>query len=265
MKRFHKKSILALTLAAALALAALLAGCQSAAPASQNGAQKSAGVLSYNTDVQNGTDEQNPASTGISVSGQGSVYVKPDMATVQFGVQTLDADAGKARTANDDAMGKVIAAVKALGVSADEITTTNYSINPQYDSDNVNITGYAVNDTVSVKVLDLTKLGDVISAAVSAGANSSYGVNFDVQDRSDAYNQALAQAMDKAKARAALMAQACGVTLGRVMTINESSYSPGPMVAMDESFAGAKAASTPVSSGQLEIQASVSVVYEIVK
>jgi uncharacterized protein YggE len=255
MNGLNRKTVLAAMLAVALAAAAMLAGCQGSLPAQGND----------KTSVY-GAENQNPASTGITVSGRGSVTVKPDMASLQLGVQTMDADAGKARKANDDAMSRVMAALKGQGVAENDITTTNYSIYPQYDSDYVKITSYVVTNTVNVKVRDLKKLGGVISTAVSAGANSSYGISFDVQDRTAAYNQALAQAMDKAKVRAELMAKECGVKLGRVMTVSESSYSPGPTVMMDESWGAVKAAGeTPVSAGQMDITASVNVVYEIVK
>jgi len=236
----------------------MLAGCQGASPAAQsNAAAANAGV--YNP------TSQNPAATGITVMGQGSVSVKPDVANIQLGVQTTDADAGHARTANDAAMAKVMAAVEGLGVSTNDITTTNYSISPQYDANGVNVTGFTVSNMINVKAKDLTKLGDIITAAVSAGSNSSYGISFDVQDRTASYNQALSQAMDKAKARATLMAQECGVKLGRVMTVSESSSNPGPVFAMANASVAGAAPSTPVSSGQMDITASVTVVYEIVK
>jgi uncharacterized protein YggE len=216
--------------------------------------------------VTQSTSDQNSAATGISVTGQGTISVQPDVANIQFGVQTTNANAGKARTDNDAAMTKVKAAVNTLGVADADIQTTNYSIYPQYNADGQTVTGFTVNNTVSIKVKDLKKLGDIISAAVSAGANNSYGISFDVSDRTGAYNQALAQAMDKAKARANLMAKELDVSLGRVMTVSESSGSTGVVYPMaDKGMVASGASSTPVSAGQMDITASVSVVYEIVK
>jgi uncharacterized protein YggE len=130
----------------------------------------------------------------------------------------------------------------------------------------VNIIGYIVSNNINVTVKNLDKLGDVLTAATAAGANMAGGISFDVLDRTGAYNQALAQAMDKAKARAQVMAQACGVTLGRALTINESSSYSGPTYAASTSLKGDVAApAVPVAAGQLEVTASVSVVYEIAK
>lgn len=204
--------------------------------------------------------------TGISVSGSGSVSLKPDVATISLGVETMDADAAKARQANDGAMAKVLAAVKGFGIADDDIETTNFNIYPRYDEKGQKITGYTVSNTVSVKVKALDKLGSVLEAAGAAGANISGGIRFDVLDRTAAYNEALAQAMEKARARAEVMAKACGVILGKVLTINESSSYSGPTYASAEKAALMDAAGeVPVSSGQLEVTASVSVKYEIFK
>jgi len=259
MRFFNKKAILVVLLAALLAAMALAAGCQSAAPAAQanSGAQANA--------LANDLTGQNAAANGISVTGQGSITMKPDVAYISLGVETMDTDAGKARTANDAAMAKVLAAIKGFGISQDDVTTTNFSIYPRYDDKGVKITGFTVSNTVSVKLRSLDKLGDVLTAASDAGANTAGGISFDVLDRTAAYNQALAQAMDKAKARAQVMAQACGVNLGKALTINESSGYSGPTYATADSLAGSKAAPVPVSGGTLDVTASVSVVYEIVK
>jgi uncharacterized protein YggE len=253
MKRMNRRIILSALLALVLAAAALAAGCGKSLPAGDN---NPAGA-------QNAPD--NPASTGISVSAQGSVTVKPDVAYVQLGVETMDPDAGKARTANNEAMAKVLAAIKGFGISEDDVTTTNFNIYPRYDDKGEKITGFTVTNNVSVKVKDLDKLGDVLTAASEAGANTAGGISFDVQDRTAAYNQALAQAMEKAKARADVMAKACGVTLGKAVTINESSSYSGPTYAAAEDAMYSKAAGVPVSGGTLDVTASVSVVYEIVK
>jgi uncharacterized protein len=257
MKQINKRSVLAALTALVLAAAALMAGCQSA-PAAQNNTSLG-NALSYSA------SDQTPAANGISVMGQGSITVKPDVANVTLGVETMDTDAGKARTANDAAMARVLAAIKGFGISEDDVTTTNFTMYPRYDDKGEKITGYTVSNTVNVKVKDLDKLGDVLGAASTAGANTAGGISFDVLDRTTAYNQALEQAMSKAKARAQVIAEACGVTLGRAITINESSSYSGPIYAMAESAMADKAASVPVSGGTLDVTASVSVVYEIVK
>ena len=251
-------------LAASLAAAVLFAGCQSA-PAgdgSSTPGNQSADILksaAYGS-------AQDEGRNGISVSGQGTVTVKPDVAIITLGVEKTDADAAKARKANNEAMDKVLAAVKAQGVAADDIQTTNFNIFPVYDEKGQKITGYRVYNTVSVKVKKLDTLGAVLTAATDAGANTSYGVSFDVLDRTAAYNEALAQAMGKAKARADKMAETLGVKIGTVLSISESSSYSGPVRGMpEEQMDSAKGINVPTASGQLDVTASVSVVYEIVK
>ena len=255
MMNINKKAILA----ALLAVMILAAGCQSSSPAVQGNNNAQDKLLSS-------VSGQNNGANGISVSGQGSITVKPDVAYISLGVETMDADAGAARKANDAAMAKVLAAIKGFGIADDDVTTTNFTIYPRYDDKGEKITGYTVSNTVSVKVKNLDRLGDVLGAASTAGANTAGGISFDVLDRTAAYNQALAQAMDKAHTRADIMAKACGVTLGRALTINESSSYNGPTYATSASLKGDVAApAVPVAAGQLEVTASVSVVYEIVK
>jgi uncharacterized protein len=268
MMSFKKKAIFTAMLAVVALVMVLAAGCKIITPVANtnNHANPDIAVLDAKAVTYSSTTgNENTGSTGISVSGQGSITLKPDVAYITLGVETLDTDAAKARSTNDTAMAKVIAAVKGFGVTDEDITSTNFSIYPRYDEKGLKITGYTVSNAISVKVKNLDKLGDVLTAASAAGANTAGGINFDIMDRTAAYNQALAQAMDKAKARADVMATACGVKLGNVLTVSESSSYSGPIFAAADSLAGGKAASVPVASGQLDVTASVNVVYEIVK
>lgn len=267
MMNFKNKAVFTAILAMIALMMVFAAGCQSV-PAAKDNNPNAIDNSTTSLDLAKGTSyssDQNPGSSGISVSGQGSVSLKPDVAYIVLGVETQNVDFGKSRQANNEVMAKVIAAIKGFGVGEDDITTTNFSIYPIYD-DKQKITGYRVSNTVNVKVKNLDKLGDVITAATAAGANTSYGINFDILDRTAAYNEALAEAMSSAKARADLMAKALGVTLGKVLTVSESSGYSGPVFARGESaMDSAKAIGVPTASGQMDVTASVSVVYEIVK
>lgn len=279
MMSFKKKAAFTAILSLIALMMVLAAGCTSLPAARDNSSTSNyapsgdAAVLPANNaatlDVAKGasygTGDQNPGSTGITVSGQGAVTLKPDVAYVTLGVEVQNADFAKASKANNDAMAKVIAAIKGFGIGDEDIKTTNYSINPVYD-DKQKVTGYRVFNAVNVKVKVLDKLGDILTAATDAGANTSYGINFNIQDSTAAYNEALGMAMEKARARADLMAKTLGVTLGKVLTINESSYNQGGTFPGAESAMGdAKSISVPTASGQMDVTASVSVVYEIVK
>ncbi len=263
---FNRKVSITALLAAILAAMLLLGGCTGQPQTYDDKGAASSNINPGSSDLlMGGSGSETSDQGGISVSGQGSVTVKPDVATVTLGVETTNADASKARKANNEAMDKVLKAVKTFGIADEDITTTNFNIYPVYDEKGQKITGYRVFNNVSVRVKDLAKLGQVLTAATDAGANSSYGISFDVLDRTQAYNDALKQAMEKARARADVMAAALGVKVGAVRTINESSGYSGPTYEMADAAMGSKGGAVPVQSGTLEVTASVSVVYEIAK
>jgi uncharacterized protein YggE len=257
-----KNSRLLSSSAALLCAALLMAGC-AALPARNKAPNVIVGTEPAGALKAAASSDTDTPSGGISVSGSGEVSVKPDVATFTVGVETTDADAAKARAANDAAMQKVLDALKAQGVAQDDLQTNSYNIYPRYDDKGTKITGYTVNNQVDVKVRNLDKLGDTLGAAGSAGANTAGAIRFDISDRTAAYNQALEQAMAKAQARAKVIAEACGVKLGKATVINETSTYSGPVV-RGESLTGAvKDASVPVSGGELQVSASVSVSFSI--
>lgn len=207
----------------------------------------------------------------ISVTGYGVAYGKPDIATAQIGVQSRNADPAQAVDDATAKMNAIIAALKGLGIDEKDIQTTNFSVSaqPDYDPD----TGkpkdtftYVVDNTVSVTVRDLSKVGEVLGKAVGAGANSIYGVNFAVSDQAALEAEARDKAMADAKARAEQLAKAAGVTLDTPMSIGEYSSGPIPYTA-DYKAAPAVGvgggAPVPVSTGQIQVNLQVSVTYII--
>jgi len=211
-------------------------------------------------------DGDSKSENSISVSAQGTITLKPDVAYIGVGVQTVKADSQKAIKENNAEMKKVYNALKVLGIDMKDITTTDYNIWPQYDSNGLAITGYSVSNDVRIKVKNLDKLGEVFTAVGNAGANVTGDISFDVADRTLSYNQALAQAMEKALARAEVIAKAGGVKLGKVTTITESSDYNGPVYAQSQAPNSSKVSGVvPVSGGQLEVTATVNVSYNILK
>jgi uncharacterized protein YggE len=198
----------------------------------------------------------------LSVNGAAQVTLKPDIAYVTLGTLTQDAGAAAARTANNKLMGSVYAALKAQGVDTDrDVKTTNYSMYPRYDETGKKITGYEISNNIQVKVRNLDKLGGIIEAATSAGANTSNGLYFDVEDREGAYNQALEQAIANARLRAETLVKSAGATLGAVVSASESgSYNPWPVYYGRDLAADG---GVPVSSGTMQVSASVSVTFEL--
>ena len=215
--------------------------------------------------VAPGVDGVPPEHT-IAVAGSGKVTVVPDMATVSLGVNVQKQSAKAAREAGAEAMTKVIAAIKALGIDDKDITTSMVSLGPVYDyQSNVQmIIGYQLQNTVTITVRDLTKVSDVLDDSVAAGATTVNGVSFDVSDRTAAEAKAREAAMFDAKAKADTLSKAAGVAIVGVASISETVstpiwYSPEMSVA-----AGAREdASTPVMPGSTDITITVQVSYLI--
>ena len=203
----------------------------------------------------------------LTVSGQAKVSVSPDIASVNLGVITEDKDAKTAQKTNAAAMDKVIAALKASGVKSEDIQTVNYTIQPKYDYNKETgastITGYTVDNSVSVTVRDIDKTGSIIDAAADSGVNVSSSISFGLNNYEEYYNAALKNAVLAAKKKAATIADALGVTLKSPVSVNEGGgYSPLSNYVTYEMKADMNGASTPVQAGSLEITANVNVVYE---
>ena len=203
----------------------------------------------------------------ISLTGAGSASAQADQATVNLGVQIISELATDAIAENAETMTAVIDAIKALGVSEDDIITTSYSVYPQYDwtEDGRVFTGYSVTNLVQVTVKDLDIVGDVIDAAAVAGANQINGINFELSDakreelKTNAYIAALGDAQDKAD----VIAETLGLTISGVQSVTEYSYTPVRSYDYAESVAmdGAKSYSTPIVSGELSVTVSVHIVF----
>jgi uncharacterized protein YggE len=218
--------------------------------------------------LQTDSEDTSPPRT-ISVSGSGLAYLTPDIAYINIGVHTENKDAAEAVSDNNIRSNEVSDALQALGIDEKDIQTTNFSIYPQpeYDSDGI-ATGkitYIVDNTVFVTVRELDVLGDLLNAAVSAGANSINGIQFDVEDKTAALSIARKSAVENAQVIAEELAETSGVTLGEILSITTySSGSPTP-VYLDGRGGGAAvmAESVPVSPGQMSINVQVNVVYKI--
>ena len=203
----------------------------------------------------------------ISLTGSGSSSAQADQATVNLGVQIISESASDAIGENAETMTAVIEAIKALGVSEDDIVTTSYSVYPQYDwtEDGRVFTGYSVTNLVQVTVKDLDIVGDVIDAAAVAGANQINGISFELSDakreelKTNAYIAALTDAQDKAD----VIAETLGLTITGVQSVTENSYTPVRSYDYAESAAmdGAKSFSTPIVSGDLSVTVSVHIVF----
>jgi uncharacterized protein YggE len=205
-------------------------------------------------------DTGDPPPGTLSVVGTGSVTTTPDTARLSAGVTTQGSTASEAMDANAQAMAKVIEALKDAGISSKDLQTEFVSVNPRYDDAGQAITGYSATNSVSAVVRGLSDVGDVIDAAVAAGANNVSGPSLARDDQDKLYRNALEDAVADARQKATALARAGGVSLGAIRSLDESPESPGPLVY------GALAktdSATPIEPGTAEITASVRVVFAI--
>jgi uncharacterized protein YggE len=242
----------------ALSAAATIAFCAAVAVF----ATSSAPIAAENTDAIVRT---------ISVAGHGEVKGTPDEAHLSAGVVTEGKTAAEALAANARAMNNVFAALKRLGIPERHIQTSNFNISPRYADDDgrpphtPRIVGYEVTNTVQVTVGGIDRAGPVIDALVSAGANQSQGVLFTIADPKPLEQKARREAVEDAIQKARTIADASGVRLGRIVTINEAgAQMPPPMPLMRAvSPVTSFVAPTPVAAGEASVVVDVSVVCEI--
>jgi uncharacterized protein YggE len=211
-----------------------------------------------------------PANTdqsGLSVTATGSVYLVPDVVDIDLGVQTQSTSVGSAVASNNRQSAAVLAALTDQGVADSDVQTTYFSVTPQQMFD---ITGaptgqitYWVDNTVHVRLHQPDKLGDVLQAAIGAGANSVQGVTYSVADPTQAQNEARQKAINIAQARAHLLASAAGATLGEPQTISSSVGLPGPRTTGAAPTEAPASSTVPVSPGSLEVQVQVTITYAL--
>ncbi|MBI5227679.1 SIMPL domain-containing protein [Candidatus Micrarchaeota archaeon] len=222
----------------------------------------------------------------ISVSASATQKVKPDLLLMQLRVQSEAKDAKTAQQDNAAVENKLLARLRALGINDEDIRTTYYNIQPVSESEYVcpkpspaednppctykyKVVGYRAVQGYEISVKDLSKGGSVIDQATSVGTNQSFvdGVSFTLQDstREQIIKSLLKTASGSAKAKAQNIADGLGASLGKVTSASESgSYYPQPLYyAKDYLSSPEGAAPTPLSPGQVDVSASVSVSYEI--
>jgi hypothetical protein len=213
------------------------------------------------------TPSSTPPPRNITVLGSGKVYLTPDVATISIGVHSEDENAARAVNDNNSQAQKVSEILLSMDVVEDDIQISNFNIYLQQKYDEIgNHTGtvYIVDNTVLVTVRDLDQLGEIMGAVVEAGANSIFGIQFDVSDKTQALSEARKAAVEDARVKAEELALAAGVTLGDVQSINESGGVPLPVFEGKEGGGfDTTTAQVPVSLGQLSLTVEVSVIYDI--
>lgn len=242
-----KKSLVLIVLAATALILAGCSGTTTVAPSYGNG-----------------------QTAGLSVNGRGQVVLPPDVAYVTIGVHTEATDVSQAVQANADQVAAVMAALADAGVAPEDMQTSNFSV---YTMDNYDpatglISGkrYSVDNTVNVTARDLANLGQLLDSAISAGANSIWGVTFDLENKDSSLAQARDMAVEDAKAEAQALASATGVSLGDIVSVSYTDtgyYNYYPYYGLGGGGGGDAGAATSIVPGQITISAEVYITYAI--
>lgn len=201
---------------------------------------------------------------GITVTGLGKVTGVPDVLTVQLGVSVTRDDVSGALSAASETLGRVRAALTGGGVATRDLQTSNVSVQPSYSYDNgrQTVDGYQATESLTAKLRDLGKAGDLITAAATAGGNAATvsGVSFDLADDTALLNTARDAAFADARAKARRYAKDAGAKLGPLVRISETvngGTEPVPVAGAPRS----DAAAVPVDPGTTQLSVTVDVVY----
>lgn len=210
-----------------------------------------------------------PPPAVIVTNGEGLVKRAPDRAWVTIGAESRARTAQEAQRLNTDAMTAVIERIKAAGIPADAVQTTGYNLQPEFDYVNGKQTlrGYVARNQVQVRVDALAKTGDVIAAAVTTGATNVSGVRFDLKDREAVEREALRVAVQDARLRANAAATGAGVSIERVIRVEEQREmidGPRPMqMNMAMMRQESAQAAVPIEAGEIEVRARVTMTVAI--
>jgi len=254
----------------AIALVSLLVAC---APAAQPVTPTVGAVTPESKPVEKEAtagSETTPLYRSINVTGEGQVFLVPDVAYVYIGVHSQSENVSVALSDNNDQAKAVSDALKELDVEEKDIQTTSFNIYPQqqYEPGTGNVTGtiYMVDNVVYVTVRDLKRLGELLDVVVRSGANSINSISFDVVDKETALSKARELAIENARKQAEELAKASGVTLGDVQNISTSSVSTPlakEMYGMGGGGGMASSQPAPISAGQLVLTVNISMTYMI--
>lgn len=206
-------------------------------------------------------EAKDDASRHISVVGIGEVAAAPDMAVISLGVTHQAKTAGAAMDQVNASARALLDALTGLDVAARDVQTDQLSVSPVWNNSNTaprRIDGYVAQNSVSVRVRDLSRLGTILDAALDAGSNDFNGLRFTMQDASGFESKARKAAVKDAIARATELAEAAGVTLGPLVTMSEQGGRMQPVM-----MAAARSEDMAFASGEVSIRASVAMTFDL--
>lgn len=199
----------------------------------------------------------------LTVIGTATVVLQPDRATFTVGVETRADTVKAAVDGNNATLNAVIAALKDVGIAAEDMSTANYYVSTEYDYSvsPATLTGYNVSNTLNVTVRDIEQVGAVIDAATAAGANQVYGVNFYSSKTDDSLDHALTLAIQEGMRKAQLAAIAAGRSLGALKALEENTGAPSYFA--NAVYDTAASGETAILPENLTVSASVTMTYEL--
>ncbi|MBI1866313.1 MAG: SIMPL domain-containing protein, partial [Candidatus Staskawiczbacteria bacterium] len=203
----------------------------------------------------------------VTVTGEGKVFIKPDVALVSLGVETESKKSIDAVNKNNEKMNAIIKAIKDLGVDEKDIKTSAYNLYPVYDYTDTGriFRGYFLDQQVSVKIRDLNKTSDILDKATSEGANNIGDLQFTVDDLEKVKTEARAKAIEQAKEKAIVLTNQIGKKIVKLINIYED-YQPLPYSAYGGGVginAEKEVFAPDIQPGQSEISITVNITYRV--
>jgi uncharacterized protein len=208
----------------------------------------------------------------IKVSGEGRATTAPDMAILQLSVVKDAKTAREALDANNRAMAEVLAALRQEGIADRDLQTSGFSINPQYHYPQSNdggnrppeLVGYQVVNGVVVRVRDLARFGEILDKSVSLGVNQGGGIEFTNDKPEEVITEARKAAVADAITKARVLAEAAGVSLGRLIELSEQPPRPEPPIPLARMAKESAAADqVPIATGENAYSVTVNVTFAI--
>ena len=208
----------------------------------------------------------------MTVTGQGQVLLAPDTAFVTLGIETAGKTMGDVQGQNRFLTNKVAEKLRGLQIEQECIQTASYTVSPQYKplpkhtegpAGPPEIVGYIISTTMTVEVRNLNKVGAVIEESIAAGANQFQGLHWAIRDEQQAKLAALKQAAAKARDKASALSETLKTKLIRLVNAAEESHVVRPVPRMARSMATMEGPETPIFSGEIKVEATVTLTYEI--
>ena len=200
----------------------------------------------------------------VVTSGEGIVQAVPDRAWITITAESRGSNPREAQRRNAELMTPVQEKLRAAGVPADAIRTVGYDLQQEWDyvKDRRVSRGFVARNTIDVRVDAIDRVGELLEIAVGTGATSVGGIRFDLKDRAKLEREALRLAVSDARAKADAAAAGAGRSVDRILRIEEhgvQSPIPLPRLMMREVAQMAASDAPPISAGQMELRAQVTV------